>query len=197
MKIKVRLKELFHHDLLKGEKLERKKINGVRHYLSPTGIWLKSVTSVLGDYYDDGSLQKWRDRVGQKEADHISNQAASRGTKLHNTLENIVLNQEVDLSKLMPPTRIHINQIRKQFEKHITSVRGVEIPLWSDSLKTAGTADLLAEWDGYLAVLDYKTSAKPKKEEWIEKYFVQSSTYAKMVQERFNLDVKYIIIIIE
>ena len=73
-------------------------------------------------------------------------------------------------------------------------VRAIEAPLYSHNLRVGGRVDLIAQWDGELAVIDFKTSSKPKKEQWIDNYFMQSSAYAQMFEELTEITINKIVI---
>lgn len=160
-------------------KLER--IDGEpRLYLTPEGAKLPSVTSVTGFTTKEG-IQQWRAKVGEAEANKISKKASNRGTAVHNLAEKYILKDDgfdTAYKKAMPDAVDLFHKIRRTLNKSVTAVHALETQIWSDYLKVAGTVDCIGMYNGKLAVIDFKTSAKPKEERWIEHYFMQTSAYA-------------------
>lgn len=160
-------------------KLER--IDGEpRLYITPEGAKLPSVTSVTGFTTKDG-IQQWRNKVGEAEANRISKKASSRGTTVHNLAEKYILKDDKfqeSYKKAMPDAVDLFHKIRRTLNKTVTAVHALETQIWSDYLKVAGTVDCIGMYNGKLAVIDFKTSSKPKEEKWIEHYFMQTSAYA-------------------
>jgi len=165
------------------ESLPTENINGKRYYITPTGEKYPSVTSVTGILSRDG-IKKWRKRVGEKTANKISTQAARHGTSAHQLFEDYIKgdNFEDKFKNAMPTTQQAFISLEKQLNQ-IGTVHGLESPLYSHNLQLAGRVDCIAEWDGKISVIDFKTSAKPKRKEWIENYFIQETAYAKMFEE--------------
>jgi len=187
--------QLFEHKFLPSLSLERVEIDGKRFYVTPSGEKYPSVTSVLSTLSKKG-IQEWRDRIGHDQAKKITAQAANRGTKLHKIMEDYVLNKGDYLANANPISKMLFRQLKPRVDASITEVMGVELFLYSDVLKTAGSCDVFCKYDGYPCVADYKTSKSLKKEEWIKSYFLQSTAYAMMIEERYNLEVPYIAILI-
>ena len=165
------------------ESLPTENIDGKRYYITPTGEKYPSVTSVTGLLSRDG-IKKWRKRVGEKAANKISTQAARHGTSAHQLFEDYIRNDnfEEKFKGAMPTTQQAFISLEKELNQ-IGVVHGLESPLYSHNLQLAGRVDCIAEWDGKLSVIDFKTSAKPKREEWIQNYFIQETAYAKMFEE--------------
>ena len=165
------------------ESLPTENIDGKRYYVTPTGEKYPSVTSVTG-LLNRESIKKWRKRVGEKTANKISTQAARHGTSAHQLFEDYIKNDnfEEKFKGAMPTTQQAFISLEKELNQ-IGVVHGLESPLYSHNLQLAGRVDCIAEWDGKLSVIDFKTSAKPKKEEWIQNYFIQETAYAKMFEE--------------
>lgn len=183
---------MFNHVELNLPVLERELIDGVRYYKLPLGNKkLVSVTSVISHYKKD-FFDNWRKRVGVEEANKITKRATSRGTDTHTLIENYLLNQE--LPKVQPISE-HLFKISKPTLQRINNIHCLEGSLYSEILGVAGTVDTIAEFDGELAVIDYKTSAKPKPREWIDGYFVQCAAYAAMLYELTGISVKKFVII--
>jgi genome maintenance exonuclease 1 len=184
----------FFHNFFALPDLETTQVDGKRHYITPAGVF-PSVTTALSDKLSKQSLEEWRKRVGEEEANKISTQARNRGTAFHNICENYIMNRDYRVGA-MPSNIDMFLQIKPHLDKNLSSIFGVEVPLWSDRLKLAGRSDLLAGWAGYNSVLDFKTSKYPKKEEHIESYFLQATCYSLMASERTLLRYPKIVIII-
>ena len=183
----------FEYDMLDFAALQR--IDGpTRLYETPEGKRYPSVTAVLGKMTDKSALDAWKKRVGDQEAARVSARAATRGTNVHTMCENYVLGNEIDMS--MPHNMMMFRQIKMVLDEKVDMIRATECTLFSDHLKIAGTCDLIADYDGRLSIIDYKTSAKLKRKEWIEGYFLQASLYAYMLWEMTGIHVKDIVIII-
>ena len=189
-------KKIFNHSLVKEINLTTVMIDGKRHYVLPNGRKYKSVTTILDERTDKTALHEWRARVGQEEATKISVQAARRGTSVHAIAERYVLNEEDYLKEEMPSNIDSFKSIQPIIDKSIDNIIGIELPLFSDTIKTAGRSDLIAQFDGTLSIIDFKTSRKPKKEEWIENYFIQATCYSLMFEEIYKIPVPQLAIII-
>jgi genome maintenance exonuclease 1 len=191
------LRKTFNHLSVEPLELTTETINGQRYYVLPDGVCkLKSVTTVLGEKLDKSALLEWRKRVGEEEANRISTQAARRGTAIHNMAEKYVLNESGYAKGEMPINVESFQPLRKALDAHVDNIRGVELALYSKALGCAGRTDLVAEWDGKLSVIDFKTSRKLKKPEWIESYFLQSTIYSMMFEQLYKQKVGQIVILI-
>jgi ATP-dependent exoDNAse (exonuclease V) beta subunit len=186
----------FQHDLLERPyPLPRVEKDGRRFYETPTGLQVPSVTTLLKEFYQKDGIAEWRERVGETVADGITHQASVRGQRLHNLCEKFLMNEDNIFKGVVSLTIADFMPVQEILLKHVTEVYGIELPLWSERLMTAGTADLVCLWDGVPVVLDFKTARKNKKEEWIEDYFVQASIYGTMVRETYGLDIRHIVIL--
>ena len=166
-----------------------------RFYISPNGIHLPSVTTVLGAFKQDG-LQKWRDRIGDEAADRIMYRAATRGTAYHNMVEKYMLNEHsVMFDGVMPDMKQMFMDAKKELDR-IDNIRYSEASLYSEKYGIAGRCDLVADFDGTLSIIDHKTSRKTKKKEWITGYFEQTAAYAIMLYRRTGLRAKQGVVII-
>lgn len=192
---------MFKIDLVQLEKLSRKTVDGKRLYETPDGLQYPSVTTVTSQLGKE-KIVEWRARVGEEAATKISTQASRRGTAVHKLCEDYVLGNLNDVSgdlseeKIMPSNKQVFNSIKTVLDDHVDNIRAVEGFLYSNFLRTAGQVDLVAEFDGKLAIIDFKTSRKLKKEQWIENYFIQESAYAFMFEERTGLQVPLLVTII-
>jgi genome maintenance exonuclease 1 len=185
---------MFNHVELNLSNIERETIDGVRYYKVPDEedlLKLVSITSVIS-HFNKEIFTKWRKKVGDAEADKITRQATSRGTDMHTLVENYLYNK--DLPEVQPLSEL-LFKISKPELKRINNIHALEGPLYSKYLGIAGTVDCIAEHDGELAIIDFKTSKKPKPREWIDHYFVQCCAYACMLHELTGLSVKKFVII--
>jgi genome maintenance exonuclease 1 len=169
---------------------------GQRRYLLPDGSLVPSVTTVLSSLSKD-HINVWRERIGTEAADKITNQAKNRGTAIHQLAENYLFNKDDYSAGAMPINLYDFNSnLKPLLDKYVDDLRGIESPLWSTRLKTAGRTDLIANWQNNPAIIDFKTSRKPKKESWIKNYFLQATCYSLMLQERTGIACKDIVILI-
>jgi len=168
-----------------------------RTYLTPSGAHYPSVSSVMGKI-NQGVIVAWRKRVGEHEATRVSTDAAGRGTNLHKVCESYLNNDLTPEEVLALPERTDklFRQLRPWLDHHVEQVHGTEVPLYSDTMKLAGTCDLIISVDGILTVVDYKTSSKPKRREWVQHYILQCAAYALMINERTGLRVPQVAILI-
>ena len=188
------MKEFFHNPINLPD-LETVSIDGKRHYITPGGTF-PSVTTVLGEKLSKDGLQAWRNRVGEEEANKISNQAAVRGTAIHALAEAYLMNDKNWKRGAMPTNIDTFSRIRPHLDQHVGTIYGAEVPLWSEKLKTAGRTDLLAGWRGINSIIDFKTSRRIKTEDHIESYFLQATCYSMMAEERTGMNIPQIVIII-
>jgi hypothetical protein len=159
-----------------------------RHYQTPEGKDYPSVTTVLSILSEDG-IAEWRARVGEEEANKISHRAASRGTAVHSIIENYLNNEEEFQKGFMPNVIQDFRGVQPLLDSRIGRIYAQEAALYSDHLGMAGRVDCVAEFDGVLSIIDFKTSRKPKKKEWITNYFIQESAYAIMWEERTGMPI--------
>jgi genome maintenance exonuclease 1 len=176
--------------------MQTTSIDGKRYYVMPDGRKFRSVTTVLSDKLDKTALLEWRKKVGEAEANKISTQAARRGTAVHTLCEKYVLNEQDYLKGAMPSGIDSFNDIRQLLDEHVDNILGVELPLYSVALNTAGRCDLIAEFNGIPSVIDFKTSRKPKREDWIESYFLQTTCYSMMFEWIYKIKIPQIAIMI-
>ena len=182
------------NDLADWKDLESTQEDGKRYYLTPKGVRYPSMTTVLQLRSAEG-IAKWKARVGEEEASKVLTQASRRGTLIHQLCEDYVNNKEIDKSDIMPFDMDNFNSIKKELDQHVGKVYGQEIALYSDYLEMAGRVDCIAEWKGKLSIIDYKTSRKVKKREYIKNYFMQAAGYAVMFEERFGVPIKQLVIL--
>ena len=185
---------MFNHVDLNLEPLKRETIDGVRYYSIPEVdelVKLVSITSVTS-HFNKEIFVNWRKKVGDVEADRITKAATTRGTDMHTLTEYYLKND--DLPEV-PPISEFLFKIAKGTLNKIDNIYALEGPLYSKQLGIAGTVDCIAEYDGELAIIDFKTSKKPKPRNWIEHYFVQAMAYGCMLYEMKGISIKKLVII--
>ena len=184
----------FDHVELDLQPLEREHIDGVRYYKIPDEeelVKMVSITSVTS-HFNKEIFVKWRKRVGNEEADKITKAATGRGTDMHTLTEHYLKNE--DLPEVRPISDFLFKIAKGKLNK-INNIYALEGPLYSKELGIAGTVDCIAEYDGELAIIDFKTSKKPKPRDWIEHYFVQCMAYGCMLYEMKGISIKKLVII--
>lgn len=156
-----------------------------------------SITTVLS-ILSEASIAKWRKSVGEEVANQISSRASRRGTSVHECIERYINNESLaDLRKAYTPDIMaSLKSIRGVLDERIGKVYGQELPLYSDHLSVAGRVDCVAEFDGKISIIDFKTSRKYKKREWITNYFAQEAAYAIMWEERTGVPITQLVTII-
>jgi len=170
---------MFEHDFIEVPKLKQVTNPNERYYENSKGSRFPSITTVLGQTKDMTKLMEWKKRVGEEEANRISRKATTHGTKFHKECERYLLNEDFEHSLLFRAVRPTLDRI--------ISVKCLETVLYSEYLGVAGTVDCIAEMDGELSVIDFKTSRTTKKEEWIEDYFIQAAFYFYAFYERTKI----------
>ena len=185
---------MFKHIDVTLPELERETIDGIRYYKVPDEqelLKLVSITSITS-HFNREIFINWRKKVGEEEAEKITKAATSRGTDMHSLVENYLDNK--DLPPVAPMADF-LFKIAKTNLNRINNIYALEGSLYSKQLGIAGTVDCIAEYDGELAIIDFKTSKKPKPREWIEHYFVQCMAYGCMLYELTGISVKKLVII--
>lgn len=175
-----------------------------RVYETPNGDRYPSVTTILSKtktQEEEQILIDWRNRVGEEEANKISKEATDRGTLLHELCEKFIKNELTNEQLGIISANKNTNsfylwkQVYPILKNRIDNIYLSEGVLYSDTLKCAGTVDLICEWDGELSVIDFKTTKKPKKHEWITNYYIQESLYGLMLYNMYGLKINKIITI--
>jgi genome maintenance exonuclease 1 len=183
---------MFNHVQLEFPKLKRVTAdNGSRVYETPSGKAYPSVTTVTG-LLKKQAIMEWRKRVGEEEANKISSKAANRGTRIHSLCEQYLLNKEI------VPNMFDVDmwQNMKPHLHNINNIYALEQPLYSDHLEVAGTVDCIAEYNGKMSVIDFKTSRRLKHRDDIHDYFMQCSAYAVAFEEMTKIPVPQLVILI-
>ena len=168
---------------------------GERYYKFPSAeAEYPSVTTVTG-IRSRKSIAEWRKRVGEDQANRISTRATSRGNAFHAIIEEYLRGTLNEQNYSKDPLALQLFKVAKTTLDKIENIHALETPLFSHLFGLAGRVDCIAEYDGELAVIDFKTSKKPKPREWIDHYFVQCAAYACMLYEMTGIMVKKFIII--
>jgi hypothetical protein len=194
-------KHTFQHEPIQPlPKLERLDTDHGRFYLTPDGMKLPSVTTVLGSLDNSGieSWKEWQDATfGVGSAEKIKKTAARRGSALHEMCERYLLNEPGDITKGQMPLNVQMfKSLIPILDENIETVYATETQVYSKELMAAGTFDLLAQFRGKRTVADFKSASKPKTEEMIQSYFIQTNAYGIMLDELINFGVEQTAIII-
>ena len=174
------------------EPSQREVIDGGRVYVTPAGNVYPSITSILGRKPKPG-IEEWRKKVGSKEANRITKESTELGTMVHNLCEQYLYNMPLAES---PDEVVSVFNRLRFLLGNIDNIYGLELPLHSNVLKVAGTADCVAEYNGILSVIDFKTSRKAKREDWIEDYFIQAFFYSAAFYEMTGAVPEQIVILV-
>lgn len=168
--------------------------NGQRWYTTPDGNKYASVTTILGSEPKQGIID-WRASLGSKKADKETTRCADRGTAVH-TMAELYLNNDEDPTKghLIEHVRV-FNQLKFRLN-NISNIRVQEIPLYSHTLRTAGRVDCVAEYDGVLSIIDFKTANNNKNDKLIHDYKLQCTAYALMYHEMFDVQIDDFVVLI-
>ena len=166
-----------------------------RRYATPDGQKLPSVTTVLSattPIEKKQALQEWRNRVGHKQAQQITTEAAGRGTRMHKWLEDYIKTGEIGTPGSNPYSIQSHNMAKSIISEGLskcTEFWGTEVPLYFPAVY-AGTTDLVGIHDNAEAIMDHKQTNKPKKKEWIDDYFIQLAAYATAHNEVHGTNIR-------
>jgi genome maintenance exonuclease 1 len=166
------------------EKIDRTTVDGKRHYCTPDGNKVPSVTTILDrtkPQEQREALAKWKKAVGEERAQQITTEAANRGTRMHSYLESYVLNDDMKPLPSNPfahPSWFMAAEVILNGLSNVDECWGSEVPVYYSGLY-AGTTDCVGVWKGRPAIIDFKQTNKPKKREWIGDYFIQLAAYAQ------------------
>lgn len=166
-----------------------------RVYHTPEGVDLPSITTVLSILSRAG-IAAWKKRVGEEEANRISRIASTRGTKVHEIIEKYIDNKEDFKDGYTPDIIGSFLALKPILDNRIGRVFAQEAPLYSNHLGVAGRVDCVAEFDGKLSIIDFKTSRKKKYPSMIKNYFMQESAYSIMWEERTGQPITQLVTII-
>ena len=189
--------EFIHEDRFEVHSIEAITTESGRRYKVPNGEMLESITTALGNQPGKKEgLMKWRRRVGDAEANRISRKASGRGTAVHSIIEDYLNNTEDPCKDRMPDAVVMFKQLQPILNKSISKVYMQEAPLWTYKYRLAGRVDCVADIKGKLTVVDFKTSMRLKKREWVTDYFLQTAAYSHMIEEMYGETVDQTVIFI-
>ncbi len=182
-----------HHNFLGDLELDCKTTESIRLYNLPSGKWVPSITSVTS-FYNREIFVKWRKRIGLEEANRITKKATARGTDFHQVCQDYLENKELNWDDYQPLSKFMFFHTKPYLDK-INNIHAIERTLYSEYLGLAGRVDAIGEYEGELAVIDFKTSEKIKPEEWLENYFVQEMFYGSAYYELTGIPIVKLITI--
>ena len=187
---------MYNHKTINLPEIKATTTDGVRLYETPEGNHYPSITTVLSVRNKKG-LHDWRKRVGDDVANYVARKAANRGTAVHHMCEDYLNNdfdEEKHKKKFLP--YVLFNQLRESVLRKVNDIYSQEAGLYSDKYKVAGRVDCIAEYDGELSIIDFKTSSKERSDEWNESYYIQASAYAEMFEERTGIAINQVVILV-
>jgi genome maintenance exonuclease 1 len=168
-----------------------KNIDGTRFY-EINGKNYPSITSVLSIKSKEG-LEKWRQSVGEEAAKWEMGRAARRGKAAHTLIEQYIKGETPSIRDVLP---LGLFKLLKPYIDQIDNIHCLETIMYSQKLNVAGQTDCIAEYNGKLSVIDFKTANKFREENWIENYFIQTTAYAQMYEELYNKPIEQLVILI-
>ena len=187
---------MYNHKTINLPEIKATTTDGVRLYETPEGNKYPSITTVLSVKNKKG-LFEWRKRVGDDVANYVARKAANRGTSVHHMCEDYINNdfdEEKHKKKFLP--YVLFNQLRESVLQKIDNIYAQECGLYSDKYKVAGRVDCIAEYEGKLSIIDFKTSSKERSDDWNESYYIQASAYAEMFEERTGITIDQVVILV-
>ena len=168
-----------------------KKVDGFRFY-DIDGKAYPSVTSVLG-IKKKAELQGWREKIGEDVANWEMGRAARRGKATHLLVEEYLKGQTPSQRRVLP---LGLFKLLRPYIDQIDNIHLLETIMYSPKLTIAGQVDCIAEYNGKLSVIDFKTANKERQESWIDNYFLQTTAYAQMYEETFGKNIDQIVILL-
>ena len=186
---------MFEHVEVELHEMEAVTTEEGRVYKTPEGIGLPSITTVLSILSRD-SIEAWKKKVGVEEANKISHRAATRGTAVHEIIEKYLDHKEDYRDGYNPDIIESFIALKPVLDGKIGRIFAQEAPLYSNHLGVAGRVDCVAEFDGKLSIIDFKTSRKPKRKNYIQNYFMQEAAYSIMWEERTRMPITQLVTII-
>ena len=175
--------------------LKTKTFDRTRFYITPEGNHYPSLPTVLSIRNKEG-LMKLRKRVGNDVANYVSRTAAMRGTKVHHMCEDYLNNENMERHKKEFLPYALFNQLADKALCNIDNIYAQECSLYSDKYGVAGRVDCIADYNGVLSIIDFKTSTKSRTDSWNENYYIQGTAYAEMFQERTGINIDQVIILV-
>lgn len=192
--MQTKIKSFNHLNLPTLADIPTKTVNGSRRYCV-NGKLLPSVTTVTS-YQKRHSINEWRERVGVDVANKISQFASTNGTKFHKLVEDYINNVDVEYDTEKYEIALKLFNQFQHLLNDVDNIHYLESALYSEQLGIAGRVDCIAEYNGKLSIIDFKSSSKPKYESQIQNYFVQETGYAMMYEEMTGNKVEQIVTLI-
>ena len=168
-----------------------KKVDGFRFY-DIAGKAYPSVTSVLG-IKKKAELQGWREKIAENVANWEMGRAARRGKATHLLVEEYLKGKTPSERGVLP---LGLFKLLRPYIDQIDNIHLLETIMYSPKLTIAGQVDCVAEYNGKLSVIDFKTANKERQESWIDNYFLQTTAYAQMYEETFGKSIDQIVILL-
>tara|TARA_B100001778_G_scaffold254994_1_gene215047 strand:+ start:357 stop:1052 length:696 start_codon:yes stop_codon:yes gene_type:complete len=172
-------------------KTKGKRIDGFRFY-NIDGKNYPSITTVLGIRKTE-QLKGWREKIGEGVANWEMGRAARRGKSFHTLVEQYIKGETPSIRDVLP---LGLFKLLKPYIDQIDNIHLLEAIMYSKKLTVAGQVDCVAEYNGKLSVIDFKTANKERQESWIDNYFLQTTAYAHMYEETFGTPIEQIVILI-
>ena len=172
-------------------KTKGKRIDGFRFY-NIDGKNYPSITTVLGIRKTE-QLKGWREKIGENVANWEMGRAARRGKSFHTLVEQYIKGETPSIRDVLP---LGLFKLLKPYIDQIDNIHLLEAIMYSKKLTVAGQVDCVAEYNGKLSVIDFKTANKERQESWIDNYFLQTTAYAHMYEETFGTPIEQIVILI-
>ena len=172
-------------------KTKGKRIDGFRFY-DINGKNYPSITTVLGIRKTE-QLKGWREKIGENVANWEMGRAARRGKSFHTLVEQYIKGETPSIRDVLP---LGLFKLLKPYIDQIDNIHLLEAIMYSKKLTVAGQVDCVAEYNGKLSVIDFKTANKERQEDWIDNYFLQTTAYAHMYEETFGTPIEQIVILI-
>lgn len=172
-------------------------VDGKHFYETPKGSLYPSVTTMLKATEDPEktkNLEEWK--ANNPAADYIMREAQIIGTQTHKLIENYLSDICSPRSEYRLLSVAHFQNLKPIIDRNIDNIHGIEIKMWSDKLKLGGMADCIAEYDGKLSIIDYKTKRSNQKKEWLYDYFLQATAYSVMFEELTGKPVPQLVILV-
>ena len=151
-----------------------------------------SITTVLGIRKTE-QLKGWREKIGENVANWEMGRAARRGKSFHTLVEQYIKGETPSIRDVLP---LGLFKLLKPYIDQIDNIHLLEAIMYSKKLTVAGQVDCVAEYNGKLSVIDFKTANKERQEDWIDNYFLQTTAYAHMYEETFGTPIEQIVILI-
>lgn len=179
--------------LVDTPQIERLDTDNGRFYRTPSGLIVPSVTTVLSTY-ENKKLEDLERKIGSERMAELRSRGAKRGDGFHKAVESLLEGKE-ELPKNLISKELYL-KAKSTIEKNVSDPLLIEQQLWSEDLQVAGTLDLIAEWNGKLSLIDWKTASYKKAKDEIETYYMQTFMYTYMIHERIGIKLDQIVIFI-